>query len=133
MAEEPDLTIGFLCVGIGVEVYDDGQQEEDEQFLEDANDMVIEVPDHPSPMGSPHELSPRSSQGSRLSTTAEQKAKESSPWAQTEMQVNIGIEEVSVFVYNTRYLTFKGRITLYPVDKSLCYIPLLYTCYQVKL
>ncbi|XP_068693384.1 hydrocephalus-inducing protein homolog [Montipora foliosa] len=80
--------------GIGVEVYDDGQQEEDEQFLEDANNMVIEVPDHPSPMGSPRELSPRSSQGSRLSTTAEQKAKESSPWAQTEMQVNIGIEEV---------------------------------------
>lgn len=67
--------------------------------------MAIEVPEQPPP-GSPPQLPDapsRSSQGSRPSTAGDQRKEGRDlgtqlllPWGQTEMQVNIGIDEVSI-------------------------------------
>ena len=96
-----------MSVGIGVEVDDDSQPEEGEEDPEEADNMVIEVPDQPPP-GTPPQLPDapsRSSQGSRPSTAGEQRDEGRGPvnqlllpWGQTEMQVNIGIDEVGITV-----------------------------------
>jgi len=96
-----------LSAGIGVEVDDDSQPEEDADEKQDEADiMVIEVPDQ-APPGSPLQIAnapSSSSQGSRPSSAGKEKKEGTrgpgnqliTPWGQTEMQVNIGIDEVSL-------------------------------------
>ena len=99
-----------LFAGIGIEVDDDSQPEEGGEDAEEADNLVIEVPDQASPGSPPQQLpdapSRSSSQGSRPSTAGKQREEEKDPgnqllmpWGQTEMQVNIGIDEVVVVVY----------------------------------
>lgn len=83
---------------------DDSQPEEDAEKQDEADIMVIEVPDQ-APPGSPQQIADapsRSSQGSRPSSAGKEKEEVRgpgnqliTPWGQTEMQVNIGIDEVS--------------------------------------
>ena len=95
-----------MSAGIGVEVDDDSQPEEDAEKQDEADIMVIEVPDQ-APPGSPLQIADapsRSSQGSRTSSAGKEKEEGTrgpgnqliTPWGQTEMQVNIGIDEVSL-------------------------------------
>ena len=94
-----------MFAGIGVEVDDDSQPEEDAEKQDEADIMVIEVPDQ-APPGSPLQIvdaPSRSSQGSRPSSAGKEKEEGRgpgnqliTPWGQTEMQVNIGIDEVSL-------------------------------------
>ena len=113
------LLLNFF-VGIGVEVDDDSQPEEGGEDAEEADNLVIEVPDRASP-GSPQQLpdapSRSSSQGSRPSTAGKQREEERAPgnqllmmpWGQTEMQVNIGIDEVGIVVYYTSVSDIRAR------------------------
>ena len=74
-------------------MYDKSQLDEGDERPEDDENMAIEVPDVNSP-GIPRQRSPRSSQGSRSFIAVEQKENGRSPWERTDMEVNIGIEEV---------------------------------------
>ncbi|KAJ7360558.1 hypothetical protein OS493_015662 [Desmophyllum pertusum] len=89
--------------GIGGEVDDDSQPEDDEEedeAEETAVNVMIELPDHPSPESPPVDNRTGSSLGSRPSTAEEQRQQETSPvnqplmsWGQSEL-MGIGIDEI---------------------------------------
>ena len=74
-------------------MYDESQLDEGDERPNDDENVVIEVPDGHSP-GIPRQRSARSSQTSTSSIAVQQKENRRSLSEGTEMEVNIGIEEV---------------------------------------
>lgn len=85
-------------------MYDESQLDEGDERPNDDENMAIEVPDGHSP-GIPRQRSARSSQTSRPSIAVQQKEKGRSPSEKTDMEVNIGIEEVGAPVCTVQGIT----------------------------
>ena len=100
-----------MFLGIGGEVDDDSQPEDEEEgeehAVQETDSVTVEIPDHPGSPPQAAENAAASSQGSRPSTAEEQRQQRPSPanqlavpWGQSGL-LGIGIDEVGKIIFHS--------------------------------